>query len=47
MILLKFTVSFKNEFSGLFFHKQKCKRVFQAQKDINVVVIIHHSYTEP
>ena len=36
-----------NGFSGLFFHKQKCTRVFRWQEDITVVVTSALSSTKP
>ena len=39
MVLWQSTVGFGNTFEGLFFYKQKGTRVFQWQKDINVVII--------
>ena len=43
-LIIHFSV--KNAFSGPFFRKQKVTRVFQWEKDINVVVIIALSSTK-
>ena len=45
-ILRQFIVSVNNQFSGLFFSKQKGTRVFQLQEDNNVVIIITLSSTK-
>ena len=47
IIFRQFTISFKNEFLGIFSCKQKGARVFQWEKDINVIVIITLSSTKP